>query len=264
MLSRAAIIIAFLCLAQCASARSAVSPADQIAISAPEKKLPERERLVFRVKWLGINVGEITAKINGIKKINGRDAYELEAVARTNGFCSAIYPVNDRYVSYMDTEKLYTLRHEVYRREGCYKKDAITDFDQAAGKAYFRNLLDGSKKTVDIPEGAQDALSVGYYFRMVPVELGRKVGFKVYNNEQVYDLFGVADNKKFVRVPRLGRRAAFHLQPYALLAGDIVEKGRASGYFSCDSRRVPLLVSVRGPVFTEVTGYLAEENQDEE
>jgi hypothetical protein len=238
---------------------AAPAPAE-IAIAPPETKLPERERFVFRVKWLGMSVGEITATINGIKKINGRDAYALEASAKTNGLLAAVYPVNDRYVSYMDTERLYTLRHEVYRREGRYKKDAVTDFDQAAGMAYFVNFLDGSKKTVKIPPGVQDSLTAAYYFRMIPVELGRKVEFKVYNNERVYDLFGVADDMRFIRLSRLGRRAAFHIQPYARLEGDVVKRGRASGYFSCDSKRVPLAVSVRGPVFTEVTGYLAGED----
>lgn len=237
-----------------------VSEAADITIAPPALRLPEREKCVFTVKWLGVRVGEITATINGVKKINGRDAYELVALARTNGFCSRIYPINDRYVSYMDVERLCTLRHEVYRREGRYKKDAITDFDQNSHKAYFRNLLDGSKKTVDIPDGVQDALSAAYYFRMIPVEIGKRIEYKVYNNEQIYDLCGVADRTKIVKIPKLGRQKGFHIQPYALLDGKIVRKGRASGYFSCDEKRVPLIVSVRAPLFTEIIGYLIEED----
>ena len=229
-------------------------------IAPPERRLPERERVVFNVKWLGLDVGRITASINGVKKINGRDAYELEAVAMTGGICSSIYPVNDRYVSYMDTERLHTLRHEVYRREGRYRKDAVTDFDQDAHRAYFTNLIDGSKKTIDIPPSVQDALGTAYYFRLIPVELGKPVEIRVYNNEQVYRLFGVADGIRTIRVPRLGARAGFHIQPYAELDGRIVKKGRASGYFSCDPGRLPLLVSIRGPVFTEVVGYPAAED----
>ncbi len=236
-----------------------VAGAADITIAPPATRLPEHEKCVFTVKWLGARVGTITATISGIKKINGRDAYELTAVARTNGFCSRIYPIDDRYVSYMDLERLSTLRHEVYRREGRYKKDAITDFDQEGGKAYFRNLLDGSKKTVDIPYGVQDALSAAYYFRMIPVEIGKRIEYRVYNNEQVYDLCGVADKKKNITIPRLGKREAFHIQPYALLNGMPVKKGKASGYFSCDGKRVPLLVSVRAPLFTEIVGYLTEE-----
>lgn len=234
--------------------------AEEARIPPPAADLPEYEKTVFEVRWLGFKVGEITASVNGIKKINGRDAYELEATAATNGFCSAVYPVRDRYVSYMDKEKFRTLRHEVYRREGRYKKDAITDFDLSSGKARFRNLLDGSTKTIDVPDSVQDPLSAAYYFRLIPVDIGKKVELYVYNNEQVYRLFGVADRVRTVSLPRLGKRTGFRIQPYAVLDGDIVKKGAASGYFSCDRKRVPLLVSVKGPVFTEVVGYLVSEN----
>jgi hypothetical protein len=159
----------------------------------------------------------------------------------------------------MDAENFYTLRCEVYRREGRYKKDAITDFDHTAHKAYFTSLSDGSKKIIDIPMGVQDALSAAYYFRLIPVEIGKRVEYSVYNNEQVYCLFGVADGKKNIKLPKIGLREGFHLQPYARLKGEMVRQGKVSGYFSCDGKRVPIFVSVRAPLFTEIIGYLEEE-----
>ena len=230
--------------------------AEEIIIKPASRKLPEYEELTYSVKWLGFPVGTVTARISGIKKIQGRDAYELEIIARTNVFLSHIYPVNDRYVSYVDTENLYTLRHEVYRREGRYKKDAVTDFDQVAHKAYFKNFLDKSEKTIDIPPAVQDPVSMAYFFRTVPLEIGQKKEFCVYNNEATYLLYGVADRKDFVRIPKRGPQEAFHIQPYAKLKGQLVKKGKASGYFSCDEKRIPLIGIVKGPVFTEVVAYL--------
>lgn len=206
-----------------------------------------------------MHVGTITASINGVKKIGSRAAYELEAIVKTNEFLSMIYPINDRYVSYMDVERLHTLRHEVYRREGRYKKDAITDFDQEGHKAYFRNSLDGSAKTVEIPPDVQDPLSAAHYFRTIPLEAGKRVAYRVYNNEEIYELFGVADKAKRIKIPRSGFREAFRIQPYARLKGEVVKKGSSSGYFSCDQKRILLLVSVRAPLFTEVIGYLEKE-----
>ncbi len=219
--------------------------------------LPKYEKLTYRVEWLGIGVGTITASIKGIKKIQGRDAYELEIIADTNAFCSRIYPVHDRYISYMDCEKLYTLRHEVYRRDGRYKKDASTDFDRARGKAYFKNFLDKSEKTIDITPDIQDPVSMAYFFRTVPLEIGRHEEFHVYNNESTYLLCGVADRRKTVRLPGLAPIEAFRIQPYARLEGAVVRKGRASMYVSCDGKRVPVTGSVRAPLFTEITAYLA-------
>ena len=74
-----------------------------------DARLPEYERLTYNVKWLGLPVGNIWASIKGIEKIRGRDAYVLEVVVKTNRFCSAIYKIEDRYVSYLDAEYLWCL-----------------------------------------------------------------------------------------------------------------------------------------------------------
>ena len=227
-----------------------------IVIEPAQSALPEYEKLFYAVKWLGIQVGTITASIKGIKEINGRKAYELEVTAKTNAFCSAIYRIDDRFVSYMDTQNFYTLRHEVYRREGRYKKDAITDFDNRSKKAHFKNLVDKSEKFFDIPYGVQDTLSACYYFRLLPVQIGKKIEYAVYNNEKVYQLFGIIESKGYIRLPRVGKKPAFYIQPYAQIEGEQVKKGKASGYFSVDSKRLPLLAVVQAPMFTEVTASL--------
>jgi hypothetical protein len=226
------------------------------AAEPPHRQLPEREKLTYRVAWLGVPVGTITASIKGTKKIRGRDAYELEITADTNSFCSAIYPIHDRYISYMDVDTLATLRHEVYRREGRYKKDAATDFDHAAGTAHFKNFLDKSEKTIPIPADVRDPVSMAYFFRTVPLGLGAQQEFHVYNNEDTYLLCGIADRKRKIRTPALGMTEAFHIQPYAMLKGKPVRKGTASMYITCAGRRIPVTGSVRAPLFTEVTGYL--------
>ncbi len=230
--------------------------AEHIVIEPAQTGLPEYESLVYSVRWLGMPVGHITASTNGIKEINGRKAYELEVIAKTNAFCSAIYKIDDRFVSYMDAENFHTLRHEAYRREGRYKKDAVTDFDHVNKKAHFKNLLDGSEKTIDIPYGVQDTLSACYYFRLLPVELDEKIEYAVYNNEDIYQLFGIIKVKDFIRLPKSGRKPAFHIQPYAQLQGEQVKKGRVSGYFSVDEKRLPLLAVVQASMFTEITAYL--------
>ena len=190
-------------------------------------KLPDNEKLVYRVKWLGVDIGAITSSINGIKNINGRDAYELEITAGTNDFLSAI-------------DALFGMRY----------------FDYAAGKAYFRNLLNKSEKTVPIPEDAQDPVSVAYLFRITGIALCGTRDFSVYNNESIYELSVVADARRCVKIPKIGMREALHIQPCAKLDGENVKKGRASAYFSCDGRMVPLIGSVKAPLFTEITAYL--------
>lgn len=232
--------------------------ADDIVIEVPDKVLPQRQTFTFNVLWLGVPVGKITASVKGIQNINGRDAYVLEAIFQSNFFLSSIYKIEDRYVSYLDVEKLHTLRQEVYRRDGKYKKDAITEFDQEKHKAHFKNFIDNSEKDFDIPENVLDALSALYYFMILPLKGGDKIEVAVCNNESNYQLFGLVESRAFIKTPATGQKRAFLIQPYARLGGEKVEKGNLKAYFSCDKKRMLLLAVLQGPVFTEVSVVLSQ------
>jgi hypothetical protein len=235
----------------------AIHRAEDIVIAEPEQRLPEYEVLTFNLKWIGISVGTVTMTINGIRKIKERDAYVLEAQFKSNRFLSAIYNIDDKFVSFMDVEKLHTLRQEVYRREGNYRKDAITEFDQVNHKAYFKNWIDKSEKTIDIPENVQDTLSACYYFMLLPLKVGDRIEYNVYNSEQTYQLIGVVEEKVFMKTSLLGMKEAFRMQPYVKQSGKKVEKGDLAAYFSCDKRRLPLLGKVKGVIFTEAVFALS-------
>ena len=232
-------------------------PAEEIRIEKSLHRLIVGEELTFNVAWLGVNVGTCVARVKGTETVGGREAYVVELTARTNDILSKLYPIDDKYTSYIDKEKFVTLKHVVRRREGRYKKDAVTIFDYTANKAYFSNSLDGSKKTFDIPGYCQDSLSAAYYFRMLDVKAGDKIEYKVVNNEQVYDIIGVIKNKAYVKV-RDKTYEAFYVEPYAKLKGVKVRKGRAGCYFSCSPARMPVYGIVKAPLFTKVTAALVE------
>lgn len=233
--------------------------ADRIEIKAPPLKLQLGEKLTYKVRWLGIDAGTIIASIDPeTKKINTRSAYKVEVIVKTSDFVSKIYRINDRFVSYIDVETLTTLRHEVKRSEGRYRKDAVTDFDKKNHTAYFKNFIDNSQKTFKIPEDTQDTLSACYYFRMLKLKLGDRIKYNVVNNEENYELFGVIEDKKFIKIKELGNFETFFIQPYAKVMGaEQVKKGKVSGYFTSDEKRLPLLAIVEAPLFTKVTATLS-------
>lgn len=219
--------------------------------------LPINEKLIYDIKWIGIPVGTLTSSIKGIESINGRDAYVLEAVFKTNSFWSSFYAVDDRFVSYMDKEKLYTLRHEVYRSEGKYRKDAITEFDHINKQARFRNLLDNTEKVFEIPEGVHDFLSAYYYFRLLSLREGDKVAYVVSNNEKNYQLVVSVESLQTINLGVLGKKPALFVQPYALLDGNVIKEGRACGYYSPEGNRYMLAAVVSAPVLTKVSASLS-------
>lgn len=219
--------------------------------------LPEHEKLVYQVRWLGIMAGEIIAEIKGRVLWKGRPCYLIEVTARTRGFVSSIYRVDDLYRSYLDAETFYTLRHEEHRHEGGFHKDSVTDFDHDTGKAYFKNAVDGSSKTFAIPAAVQDTITASYVARLLALAPGKSFAFKVVNSEKVYDLFATVTGRS--RMMHAGRSYdVLHVVPFARINGAEAREGRASGFFTDDERKIPLVVTIKAPVFTKVTATLLE------
>ncbi|MFH0753206.1 MAG: DUF3108 domain-containing protein [Candidatus Omnitrophota bacterium] len=221
------------------------------------KRLPEKEKLTFHVKWLGITAGELVAEIKGLVQWQGRECYLIEVTARTLGFVSSIYRIDDHYRSYFDAEDFCSLRYEERRHEGNYRRDAVTDFDHVSGKAHYKNAVDGSDKTFDIPAGVHDIITASYAARLLDLEPGKSFEFKVSNSEKVYDLFASITQRVRVSRPK-GPVDALHLVPFAKIDGHAAREGRVNGYLSADDKKVPLLVVIKAPVFTSVTAVLVE------
>lgn len=225
---------------------------------SPMNRLPEKEKLIYKVRYLGMTIGEVVAEIRGVTEIHGRPAYHFVLTAKTDGFFSKIFKAESVYVSYMDVEKLHVLRHEEYRREGSYKKDAVIDFDYEKGLAYFTHLINGEKKTFPIKEGLQDGLSAVYYFRMLPLDIGDTIDYEVNVSEDTYNLFGLIMGQKVIHLPNFKNAESFELQPYANLNGERVQKGKLTGYFTTDKRRIPLRADARTVLFGSASVFLHE------
>ncbi|MDD5085261.1 MAG: DUF3108 domain-containing protein [Candidatus Omnitrophica bacterium] len=233
-----------------------VLSAESISVSPPLTKFQVGEHATYEVRWVGIPVATITSTIKGIKKIDGRDAYFIEASARTNNWASLICRIDDRFRTYLDTEKLVPLRSEDRRSEGFYRKDAVTILDHEAGKAYFENYRDRSQKTFDIPSGLQDLLSTFYYMRTITYGVGDRVSLYVDFSERIYLIEGKIEKKVFLTIPRRGTYETVFTRPQASREGKTVKDGTAQAYFTVDERRAPLQFTVKAPLFTSLTATL--------
>jgi hypothetical protein len=260
MILRAIVLIMVPLAASCSSLRGPAAPAERAASDAGPAaaegwRLPEYEKLTFSVKWLAVMAGEITVEIKGIEEVRGRKAYRIEAHVRTKGFCSTIYKVDSRYVSYLDVEKLHTLRHEVYRREGGYKKEAVTDFDQVEHTAHFKSLTDGSEKIFTILPDTQDAITALYIARLNPLSQRKPLQIKICNNERNYVAVLNVVKRASLNVPGRGNKEVFLIRPIQK-HGKKIREGRMTGYVSVDPGHEPYLFIIKAPVFTSVTARL--------
>ncbi|MDD5449866.1 MAG: DUF3108 domain-containing protein [Candidatus Omnitrophica bacterium] len=229
--------------------------AAKITIAPARKTLRVGEKFVYGVYWMGINVGEGMLEVKELTTINGREAYHIIAIARSNDFLSAFYKVEDVINSYIDKEGMYSLKFEKYQREGRYKSDEVVLFDQEAHKGHYESLLNKTKKTFDIPPKVHDIPSAFYYFRTMDVKPNSKVVLDVNSDEKNWKATMNVKGTRELEVLRKGVYKVFEVEPAAPFKGVISKRSKAWIYFTADEDRVPVLIKIRIP-FGFVTGVL--------
>ncbi|MGB2631092.1 MAG: DUF3108 domain-containing protein [Candidatus Omnitrophota bacterium] len=223
---------------------------------ATKPQLHYRKRFTFLMAWNGIPIGSVVAEIGDIIRYRGRDVYVVTLITRSNKFLSKIYKVEDKYISYVDTETMTSRRYEADRKEGNYRKHVIVEYDFDKNEAIYTNLTDGSVKRCAIEKDVQDPLSATFYFMTVPVKVDDEIRITVNLNEKNYKVFGKVESLNLIKLPGLGSFPAFRIRPYAILGNERFKKGRGWLYVIADKRRYPLYGVVLIP-FGKVTSTLA-------
>jgi len=209
-----------------------------------------RKILSYDIKWLGFHIGEAQLSISEIKQTGSNPIRVLEASVHTNNFLSKIYPVRDKYISHIDLARLCSIEYEISRREGRYRKDAVTIFDQDEHKAYFENFLDNSKKEFSIPSDAQDPLSALYCFMQKDIKNVDEITYKIVNNEKIYSIF--VDIKKELLLNFKGKKIlVYEVVPYAIIDDKRVSGGNLVCFVMKDTS-VPIRAILKGPIFTKI------------
>ena len=222
---------------------------DIIEIETPQKKLQVGEKFTYNIKWLGMDVGIATLTVKEIKEVNSRQVYHIVATARNNPMISKIYKVEDEISTYIDVKELYPVRFEKKQREGGYRSDEYTDFDQEKGKAFYFSRLNDSKKEFYVPKKVHDPLSSLYYFRLQDVNVGKSIFGNVNMDEKNYLLEAKVCKKGLIKIKGVGEWEAFMVEPLPWFQGKVKRKAKAIIWFSADARRIPLLVTTIGIPF---------------
>lgn len=226
--------------------------------SQPVKKLFVGERLVYSVRWLGVEVGKGEAEVKEIVSIKGRQAYHIVVQVKSAPILDWIYKVRDTHHSYLDIEKFHSLRYEKILKEGRYRADEVMEYDQDQHTATYFSRLNQSKKEMMIPKDVQDQLSCGYWFRIQNIEAGSKIHIPVNADEKNWDLQVKVLKKTTLKSREFGEWEAVEVEPEIQFQGIFVKRGKIRGWIGLDERQVPLKMSVKIPVLGSVTAELIE------
>jgi hypothetical protein len=218
--------------------------------------LPEYEVLTYDLRWLGIKGAQIHTSILGVKEYKGVNVYVLEYRVTSNKWLSRFFKIDSKFISYSAVDDFRSLRQEVNRREGRYRKHAVVEYDHENQIAHFANYTDKSVKSFPIPKGVRDGLGAVYYFRTRPLKLKDQYNFDVVVSEQVYDFYCDVTEHKRLKVPHLGKREAIKIHPYGFVDGKQVKDGTMQSYFSTGKTKIPFYAIIKAPMFTKATATL--------
>lgn len=258
-MKRPALFLAFLLLSAPAFAANNFSSKNAapapVAVEPPAKAHVLGEKLVYDVSWMGLHVGYGTLEVKEMAEVGGRRAYHVIAEARTNEVLSALYPVNDSIESWIDAETFHSLEFRKKLSEARYRADEHIVFDPVKKKGFYESYLNGGKKEVEIPWPVHDLVSAFYWFRLQPARAGDKLKTQVSSEEKTYSLeldVLKAENKEFRGRGVLG---TLLVEPKTRLQGVLYSRGKALVHFTSDSRRIPVLITLKTP-FGPVVGVL--------
>ena len=224
----------------------------------PAKKLFVGERLVYSVKYLGIEVGQGAAEVKEITEIRGRKAYHIQVEVRSASVLDWIYKVRDIHHSYIDVEKLHSLRYEKILQEGHYRADEVMDYDQEKHIATYLSRKNKTRKEMEIPQDVQDTLSCGFWFRLQDIQPPAQIHIPVNADEKNWDMEIKVLKKTKVNIKGFGKKEALEVEPEIQFQGLFVKRGKIRGWIGTDERRIPLKMKVKIPVLGSIAAQLIE------
>lgn len=245
----------FVCLPGCAKVHMteiALPPGEVRPIEKAKFVIREGEKLKFSIRWIGLEVGTADVVVKGIEKIRGRKCYHIAVYVRSNSVIDLAYPVRDEHHSYLDVEKLHSLRYEKILQEGRYRADEVMEYDQETHQAVYFSRKNGSRKEMLIPPDVQDQVSCAFWFRGQPIVPGESIRMPVNADEKNWNLEVQALKRERVEIAELGSFDAVRIEPLIKFQGIFIHRGKMTGWMSTDERRLPLMMTTQIPVLGTV------------
>jgi hypothetical protein len=149
------------------SVRNEAAPASARAVPVP---FGVGEVLSYDLDWSFLNAGTMRLAVEGVEQVAGRDAYLLSFQAKTNRTISAFYSLENLLRSWMDVERLHSLRFVKESVEKGKQRDRRYRLDQ---ERHVR-IDEETGEEEPMPAGAQDDASIFYFMRLLPLADGKR------------------------------------------------------------------------------------------
>lgn len=196
---------------------------------------------MYNISWYGMNGGTSVMEVtDGVDR--DRQVYKITTTTKSNKFISMFYPVNDLIESYIDVTSFYPYRYRSVQQEGAYRGNKEIVFDRENNIATLINHKAGGKiHKSEISPGAQDPLSVVYYLRTLPLDIGKDINIDVSDGNKNWTLVVRVLKKEKVTTPA-GSFDTIKVNALMRYEGLFVNKGDVTVWFTDDPARLPVMM----------------------
>lgn len=224
------------------------------------------EVIEFKMTYGIFTVGKGSVNIHPkYFRINNRDCFKIDVYGKTVGMVDWVADVDDRWGAYIDTVAL--IPHQFYRRirEGRYKKDEWTNFDQVNKKIEVKTLDNETgkfkePKYYDAPPQVRDMAAGFLILRnmdLSKVKIGDTVSVKGFFEDEFYNFKIIYGGKETIKV-KIGKVRALVFKP-VMPANKVFDgENSVTAWFSDDKNRIPVKINANmfiGSAGVELTGY---------
>jgi hypothetical protein len=220
----------------------------------PHEPFSPGETLTYDVMWTVFRAGEVTATLRSTGEGN-RNAYEVTATARAEGFVSLLFDVNNVFRATSSPQTLCSDGIIKQVNEGRRHKDTHITFDYGRKLALLdeRDLnqpqAPPKHAESDIPPCVEDVVTAFYYLRRQPLEVGHNIELPVNDGSKTQRVIVEVQGREKIQTP-MGTLDAMRVEP-KVFNGLLKRKGRMLIWFSADERQLPLRIKAviaAGPI----------------
>ena len=209
------------------------------------------EKFTFDLNYGFINACGATMEISRLIEYNNRPCYQAVTRAFSNKFFSTFFKVDDRVESIIDAVGIFSWRFEKNLKEGPYESNRQYSFDQRQNVVFYKG------DTIEVAPYVQDALSVLYYVRTQPLEVGTSLFVDNFTDGKKYPLEVRVLEKETITVPA-GTFDCIVVEPLLKSVGIFKHEGRLKVWLTDDRLKMPVLMKSKilvGSFAAELTDY---------
>ncbi len=203
------------------------------------------ETLNYDVTWSIFPAGTVSVALRSEGQ-GSKDDYIVTTTARSQGFVSLVYDVQNEFQSFFNPVTLCSERISKKIAEGRRHKETKIVFDSKRKLA----ILDERDLTIpneplkhtenEIPNCVEDVVTAFYYVRGQDFQIGKPIRLPVNDGSRTYDVTLDVQERERIQTP-VGNRSAIRVEP-KVFSGLFKRKGRMLIWFSDDDQHLPLRI----------------------